>query len=63
MSTQPLTSAELRQLTSIMLNIRQFCGNLHEAVKEWEAENHPISDEDYAKAFDVAAMRWEECKF
>lgn len=53
---------ELRDLVSILIQTRDFCGNEREALREWQLENRRLTEEE---RFDVAAevsRRWREAQ-
>lgn len=56
------TRAEINALARIYNQSRDFCGNPRQAVRDWEDENHPITDEEYFTVMTLANQLWEESK-
>jgi hypothetical protein len=57
-----ITNEERRELVSVYNTSRDFCGNPRQAVRQWEAENRELTDEEYLEVLDAANLAWEESK-
>lgn len=53
---------ELRELARIYCQSRDFCGNPRQAIRDWEDENRPLTDEEYSNVLDAANLMWKESK-
>jgi hypothetical protein len=55
-----MTTAEQRDLVNVYNNSRAFCGNPRRAVRDWEEENRPLTNEEYFDLIGFANLAWDE---
>lgn len=48
----------LGDLVQIMVNTRDFCGNVFEAVREWEDENGALTEDERREAYREFSAVW-----
>ncbi len=54
------TKRPLGDLVQIMVNTRDFCGNVFEAVWEWEEENGKLTEDERSEAYREFLAVWAE---
>lgn len=48
------------EVADLIVQTRNFCGNVNLAIKEWENENGKLEPEERATAIELAQRRWIE---
>ncbi len=52
------TKRPLGGLVQMMVNTRDFCGNVFEAVQDWEDENGKLSEDERREAYREFSAVW-----
>lgn len=52
------TKRPLGDLVQIMVNTRDFCGNVFEAVREWEDENGKLTEDERRETYREFLAVW-----
>ena len=52
------TKRPLGNLVQIMVNTRDFCGNVFQAVRDWEEENGRLTEEERSEVYREFLAVW-----
>ena len=48
------------EVADLIVQTREFCGNVNAAIKEWEDENGKLEPEERSAAIEASQRKWVE---
>jgi hypothetical protein len=50
----------IEEVSDLIVQTREFCGNVNAAIKEWEDENGKLKPEERSAAIKLSLQKWNE---
>ena len=61
MTEQKLTQEQINEVTSLIINTWDFCGNARVAVGTWQLDNNiRLTEGQIGDLFEIAHIQWDE---